>query len=454
MIMKIFESTTERIPNKTIQTNTKNLKIDNNKIITTIKTNENIKTNTLIPFTVKINLNESKERNFNSSLNEGKKLDEYRNEEENNNEDEEEDDWPGMSMFNANLRNSVNLKAKLSELKEKNGKEIKKDNSLNQMNNSTGNISLVDKNDNLTNNKSNKQINIEQRITNPTKIFNKTIPTKTLEVTTTSRLDEATITEIKERNSEKLIINKTETTTSNDKTLGILSSKELNISTSTTPMNKGIDSNITITTASTLSLTITNINTELNNINKNSSVSSLDSSPLQNLFDYLSTTTTSKRTTRSTKPSQNFTTIKPSGSKGTWRSSISPFPWYFVAIGGFIFASIIFILVFLTVRGFRQIFTKRAQNGGSRIDKSKRENTNDSMIPMINHNKRRTNKIKKSKLIKTKEGKKINEKSPKIKNKNESISECSVSEAFSERLEQKEGEQITVIDPLLNQVCE
>ncbi|CAK5083040.1 unnamed protein product [Meloidogyne enterolobii] len=185
------------------------------------------------------------------------------------------------------------------------------------------------------------------------------------------------------------------------------------------------------------------------NLNTLSSV--YPSEPLQNSPDYLSTTI-SKRTTRSTRSSQNFTTITPSGSKGNWRSSISPFPWYFVAIGGFLFASIIFIFVFMTVRGFRQIFTKRTtQNSASTIEKS---NTSESMIPMINHKKRRTNKIIKSKLIKTEGTTKNETKSPKTKNKNESVnSECTImNEEDSERLELKEGKQITVIDPLLNQV--
>jgi len=108
----------------------------------------------------------------------------------------------------------------------------------------------------------------------------------------------------------------------------------------------------------------------------------------------------------------------------------------------------------MTVRGFRQIFTKRTtQNSASTIEKS---NTSESMIPMLNHKKRRTNKIIKSKLIKTEGATKNETKSPKIKNKNESVnSECTLmnEEDNSERLELKEGKQITVIDPLLNQVC-
>uniref|UniRef100_A0A914MML0 Candidate secreted effector n=1 Tax=Meloidogyne incognita TaxID=6306 RepID=A0A914MML0_MELIC len=152
-------------------------------------------------------------------------------------------------------------------------------------------------------------------------------------------MDEVTTTEMNERNLMNISTSITETSTSKHKTSGNSSPKILNLSTtSAVPSNKEFTNKTQSTTASTHKVTTLSSTKLKDNVNNLSSV--YPSEPLQNSPNYPSTTIY-KRTTRSTRSSQNFTTITPSGSKGNWRSSISPFPWYFVAIGGFLFASII-----------------------------------------------------------------------------------------------------------------
>ncbi|KAF7632848.1 hypothetical protein Mgra_00007780 [Meloidogyne graminicola] len=131
--------------------------------------------------------------------------------------------------------------------------------------------------------------------------------------------------------------------------------------------------------------------------------------------------------------------------------TISPFAWYFVAIGGFLFSSIIFLLIYWNVKGFRQIFSNRILKSDSvnhldgpqliSIKTHKQKNSNN------HHLEQKLNLHNQSKWPASK--KLINKKINTMKF-NESI--CKQSKQRPCCIGLDEGEHIKVIDPLLNKV--
>jgi hypothetical protein len=172
----------------------------------------------------------------------------------------------------------------------------------------------------------------------------------------------------------------------------------------------------------------------------------------------------SKRTTRSPTP-QPPTTIRTT--LGPWEPAVPSFPWYFIALAGFLSSSAVFLLVYWTVKGCRRIFQKRMRNGRRGGDDGGQ--LGEPMIPMGNgqnsNGKKsgKTTKMEKENRPKKRAVPKVNgQMMMSSKTTNESLmSQCTASTGIGEQQQQKiseidieygGGEQVTVIDPLLNQV--
>uniref|UniRef100_A0A914HW66 Uncharacterized protein n=1 Tax=Globodera rostochiensis TaxID=31243 RepID=A0A914HW66_GLORO len=180
-------------------------------------------------------------------------------------------------------------------------------------------------------------------------------------------------------------------------------------------------------------------------------------------FTVSSSTNRSDRTTRSPeaveeKGGQSPTDERQRKAQRTAEDAVSAFPWYWVALAGFVCSSAVFSLVYLTFRGCRRIFNKRRNNSRESIGEAAATN-GEAPIMMANGGKaagwNRKRRV-------TKEGKRGAKEGLAVKGKtatNDSLmSHCTTSTAVTTSTNEKNGssgfeggEQMTVLDPLLNQ---